>query len=91
MNRTLINEFINNFFSNNFQLCFKLLTFVYETVNNSIPFCFQEFFNYNSSVHNHKTKQLHRGDIFMVQTNSSRYRLKLIRYLGAKSWALAEI
>ena len=44
----------------------KLLTFVYETINNSIPSCFHEFFNHNSSVHNYNTRQSHRGDIFMV-------------------------
>ena len=64
----------------------KLLTFVYETINNSIPSCFHEFLNHNSSVHNYNTRQSHRGDIFMVQTNSSLYGLKSIRYLGAKYW-----
>jgi len=44
------------------------------------------FFNYNSSVHGYNTRQSQRGDIFMIQTNSSLYGLKSIRYLGAKSW-----
>ena len=64
----------------------KLLIFVYEAVNNIISSCFHEFFTYNSTVHSYNTRQSHRGDIFMVQTNSSLYGLKSIRYLGAKSW-----
>ena len=64
----------------------KLLTFDYETTNNSISSCFHEFFNHNSSVHNYNTRQSHRGDIVIVQTSSSLYGLKSIRYLGAKYW-----
>ena len=64
----------------------KLLIFVYEAVNNIISSCFHEFFTCNSTVHSYNTRQSHRGDIFMVQTNSSLYGLKSIRYLGAKSW-----
>ena len=64
----------------------KLPIFVYEAVNNNISSCFYEFFNNNSIVHSYNTRQSHRGDIFMVQINSSLYGLKSIRYLGTKSW-----
>ena len=44
-----------------FQL--KLITFVYESMSNSNPSCFHEFFHFNSSVYSHKTRQSNRGDI----------------------------
>ena len=64
----------------------KLLTFVYESVNKLSPPCFHEFFYMLTQIHQHDTRQAGKGDILLTRKNTSRYRLKSIRYAGAKSW-----
>ncbi len=65
---------------------FKLLIFVYDSVNKISPACFHNFFETLSSVHQYNTRQASKGDIFMTQENTFLYGLRYIKYAGAKAW-----
>ena len=64
----------------------KLLTFVYESVNEHSPSCCHEFFYLLTQVHQHDTRQARKGDVLLTCKNTLQYGLKSIRYAGAKSW-----
>ena len=64
----------------------RLLIFVFESVNETSPTCFHNFFLFNSSVHQYSTRQASQGDLYLFRKNSVQYGLKSIRYLGAKLW-----
>ena len=65
---------------------FKLLTFVYESVNKISPSFFHNFFETLTTVHHYNTRQALKGDIFMTRENTLQYGLRCVRYAGAKSW-----
>ena len=65
---------------------FRLLTFVYDSVNKTSPDCFHNFFLFTSSVHQYSTRQASQGDLYLTRKNSLQYGLKSLRYLGAKLW-----
>ena len=76
-----------------FQL--KLLSFLYDCVNKISPSCFHSFFNLVQSVHQHRTRQATKNNIFLTQKNTAQYGLRLtnyhsvliiVRYFGAKCW-----
>ena len=67
-------------------LDFKLLTFVYESVNKVSPSCFFNFFQILSEVHQYDTRKACKGDIFITQKNKLHYGLRSVTYAGAKSW-----
>ena len=67
-----------------FQL--KLLSFVYESVNKISPTSFHSFFDLVESVHQHRTRQATRNNIFLTQENTLQYGLRSVRYFGAKYW-----
>ena len=64
----------------------KLMTFVYESVHKVSPSCFYNFFQMNSSVHHHNTRQAIRGDLFQSRWNSICYGRMSIQHLGPKLW-----
>ena len=64
----------------------QLLTSVFDSVKKNSPGCFHDFFLFNSSVHQHSTRQASQGDLFMSRRNSLQYGLKSILYLGARFW-----
>ena len=65
---------------------FRLLTFVYDSVNKTSPCCFHGFFLFSSSVHQYSRRQASQGYLYLSRMNSLQYGLKSIRYLGAKLW-----
>ena len=65
---------------------FKLLTFVYESVNKISPSFFHNFFETLTTVHHYNTRQALKGDIFMTRENTLQYGLRCVRCAGAKSW-----
>ena len=67
-----------------FQL--KLLSFVYESVNEISPVCFHNFSKSVESVHQYSTRQAGKDNIFLPQINTSQYGLRSVRYNGAKCW-----
>ena len=62
----------------------RLLTFVF--VKKISPERVHNFFVFNSSVHQHCTRQATQGDLYLTRQNSLQYGLKSLRYLGAKLW-----
>ena len=64
----------------------KLLCFVYESIRKPNPYCFDDFFLFNSDVHEYSTRQSNRGDVFRNHKNSFWYGLRSIRQMGAKAW-----
>ena len=64
-----------------FQL--KLLNFVYESFNKTSPTSFHYFFNLVEPVHQHRTQQATRNDIFLTHKNTLEYGLRSVRYSGA--------
>ena len=67
-----------------FQL--KLLSFVYECVNQITPANFHTYFDSLASVHQYCTRQATKGDIFLIQKNTLQYGLRSVRYCGAECW-----
>ena len=65
---------------------FKLLTFVYDSVNKTSPPCFHNFFHINSSIHHHFTRQADRGDLFQSHWNTMIYGRNSIKHLGPRMW-----
>ena len=61
-----------------FQL--KLLNFVYESFNKT---SLHYFFNLVEPVHQHRTRQATRNDIFLTHKNALEYGLRSARYSGA--------
>ena len=64
---------------------FKMLSFLFESVNKMNPMYFHNFFTCTSSIHEHDTRHSYR-DVFLAHKNSLQYVLKSIRYVGAKMW-----
>ena len=62
-----------------------ILKFVYRSLNGLTPH-FHNFFQLNSSVHSHATRQATGGDIFQSIRNTFLYGLRSIKYFGAKLW-----
>ena len=62
----------------------RLLNCVYESVKKISPLCFHTFFTFNSSIHQHQTRQACHGDLYLTQKKSIQYGLKSIKYLGCK-------
>ena len=58
----------------------QLLTFVFDSVNKTSPFCFHDFFLLNSSVHHYSTRQASQG-LYMSRKNSLQYGLSLFDIL----------
>ena len=50
------------------------------------PVCFHNFFSSNSSMHHYETRQLARGDFYLVRKNTVQYGVKCIQYMGATLW-----
>ena len=67
-------------------LTLNLLTFVYESVKRIAPSCLFNFVQILSEVHQYDTRKTRKRDIFMTQENTLPYRLRSVRYAGAKSW-----
>ena len=44
-----------------------LLTFVFDSVNETSPCCFHDFFLLSSSVHQYSTRQASQGDLYMFK------------------------
>ena len=65
---------------------FKMLSFVFESINKINPMCFHNFYTCTSSIHEYHTRHSYRGDVFLTHKNSLQYGLKSICYMGAKMW-----
>ena len=49
----------------------NILSFVYKTINNLTPPCFQGHFIYNSNLHGYDTRQVERGDLYKKHRNTT--------------------
>ena len=49
----------------------RLLTFVFDSVNKSLPSCYHDFFLFCSSVHQYSTRQASQGDINILKKQPS--------------------
>ena len=67
-----------------FQL--KVLVFVYESINKISPSCFHNFFQTNSSIHHHLTRQADRGDLFKTKWRTMCFGRRSILHLGPDLW-----
>ena len=65
-----------------FQL--KLLIFVYQCVNKISPPTFHTFFDSLSNVHQYGTRQVTKGDIFLIQKNALQYGIRSVALLWGK-------
>ena len=63
---------------------FKMLGFVFKSINKMNPVCFHSFFSCTSSIHGYHTRHSYRADVFLTHNNSLQYGLKSIHCMGAK-------
>ena len=64
----------------------KLLSFVYDCINELSPSCFHSFFVLVEGVHQYGTRQVSNNDIFLSKKNTLQYGLRSVHYYGAKYW-----
>ena len=65
---------------------FKMLSFVFKSIDKMNPMCFQNVFACTSSIHEYHKRYPYQGDVFLAHTDSLQYGLKSIRSIGAKLW-----
>ena len=58
---------------------FRMLIFVFESINKMNPVCFHNFFSSTSNIHEYHTWHSYRGDVYLTHTNNLQYGLKSIR------------
>ena len=63
-----------------------LLCFVYDCIKGQSLACFGEIFTPLQSMHQHFTRQVSKGNIFMERVNTTQYGKRSVRYAGAMLW-----